>query len=47
MFVEDSLREKILDLEAKLACETKNGEEAAIRYDLEFEKFKKEGLEYI
>ena len=36
MFVEDSLREKVLELEAKLALETKNGEEAAMRYDIEF-----------
>ena len=43
MFVEDTLRERILDLEGKLGAEAKNGEEAAIKYDIEFEKFKKEG----
>ena len=47
MFVEDTLRERILDLEGKLGAEAKNGEEAAIKYDIEFEKFKKEGTEYI
>lgn len=36
MFIEDFSRGKILDLESKLALEVKNGEEAALRYDVEF-----------
>ena len=38
---------KIHDLETELAMETKNFEETTLQYNIEFEKFKKEGQDYV
>ena len=45
--VEDVLGDRVRELEKKLDEEGRNAEEAASRYDGEFQKFKKEGLEYV
>ena len=45
--LEDVSRTRITELEGRLDSEGKNADEAGLRYDSEFQRFKKEGLEYI
>lgn len=45
--LEELYGSKIHELETQLNMQTKNFEETTIQYNLEFEKFKKEGQEYV
>ncbi len=45
--LEELYGSKIHELESQLAMETKNFEETTLQYNAEFEKFKKEGQEYV